>query len=72
MANAGKQQVARCPSPKCGKAIWIDHPYTWCQERGDPLPDDIKVRLPKLGSVTAKISGHFSPLQLCRNGECGT
>jgi uncharacterized protein YbjQ (UPF0145 family) len=54
MANAGKQQVARCPSPKCGKAIWIEHPYAWCQECGDPLPDDIKARLPKLESVTAK------------------
>src|ERR1017187_416809 len=54
MANAGKQQVARCPSPKCGKPIWIDHPYAWCQECGDPFPDDIKARLPKLQLVTAK------------------
>ncbi len=54
MADAGKQQVARCPSPKCGKPIWDDHPYGWCSACGDPLPDDIKVLLPKLQQVMAR------------------
>ena len=54
MADPGKQKIARCPSPKCGKPIWDDHPYGWCQECGDPLPDDIQARLPTLQQVKAR------------------
>ena len=53
MAGPGRQQVAQCPNPKCAKPIWNDHPYDWCKECGDPLPDDIKAQIPKVRDRSA-------------------
>ena len=43
------QQIATCP--KCKVPIFIVHDYSWCQECGDTLPDDIRAKLPKLQKI---------------------
>ncbi len=48
MSTATKQQIAACPNTKCGKAIFVDHPYSWCMKCGDPLPENIQSVVPKL------------------------
>jgi threonine synthase len=39
-------EVAKCP--KCGKLIDETHETPWCTKCGEPLPEDIKSRLPKV------------------------
>lgn len=39
-------QVAECPS--CRRPIGQSHPYTWCSECGERLPEEILARLPQI------------------------
>lgn len=36
---------------KCGVLVKPDHPYSWCSACGDPFPQDIQARLPRLQSA---------------------
>lgn len=56
MPGVGKQQIALCPNPRCGKPIWSDHANSWCHSCGDPLPADIKAQIPKLQQIAANVS----------------
>src|SRR4051794_29571956 len=56
MTTQAKREIARCPNPKCGKPIWDDHPYSWCSECGDPLPEAIKGQIPQLQRLAAQAS----------------
>ena len=44
-------EVAKCP--KCGTSIDDTHENSWCTRCGEPLPVEIKSRLPKLAALTA-------------------
>src|SRR4051812_49422213 len=39
-----RAEVARCPA--CHHAIFDDHPYAWCKECGESLPQEIRALLP--------------------------
>ena len=44
-------EVGKCP--KCGKSIDETHENPWCTKCGEPLPEDIKSRLPKVMAIRA-------------------
>ena len=46
--------VADCPNPRCEAPIRDDHPYSWCSECGERLPDSIQHQLSKLREADAK------------------
>lgn len=45
MAKPHGNVVTKCPG--CDVGIGYDHPYTWCQECGGPLPEDTLLLLRK-------------------------
>lgn len=51
-------EVAKCP--KCGKSIDEAYNNTWCTKCGDPLPDDIKSRLPKLAALQTAVAAQIA------------
>lgn len=53
MSTAGPI-VANCPNQRCQAPIGEDHPYSWCSECGERLPDAIQHQLSKLREVVAK------------------
>ena len=64
MAKLEKVAIGSCPH--CGKAIRSDHPYPWCAECGQSLPDEIKAKLPALPTApSAKEPGQ--PLAVLGN-----
>ena len=44
-------EIATCP--KCRKSIDDTHAQSWCTQCGEPLPEEIKNRLPRLVSILA-------------------
>jgi hypothetical protein len=56
MTIKAKRELARCPNPKCGKPIWDDHPYSWCAECGEPLPEGIRAQIPQLQRLAAEVA----------------
>ncbi len=47
-----KAELVNCPS--CQRPIFVDHPYAWCQECGEPLPEDIRTLIPSQQRLTAE------------------
>jgi membrane associated rhomboid family serine protease len=41
---ANETEIARCPA--CTRPVFADHPYAWCQECGEPLPEQIRALIP--------------------------
>ena len=56
MSNETTEVIANCPNPECGEPIRVDHPYTWCSECGEPLPEEIKAQLPRARSIVVQES----------------
>ena len=53
MSTIYGSKVTDCPS--CSTAIGSEHPYTWCAECGNPLPDAVRALIPSLvASATAR------------------
>ena len=46
MAKPGGEIIAFCP--KCNKSIDDQNPYAWCVECGEPLPPEVKAKIPLL------------------------
>ena len=46
--------VGNCP--KCSKAIDETHENSWCTNCGEPLPEDIKAKLPTVAALLASRS----------------
>jgi DNA-directed RNA polymerase subunit RPC12/RpoP len=63
---ATKEKAAAGTCPHCQHTIWTDHPYTWCSKCGEPLPDEIKARLPGVPKPAADRS-HGGPLTVLGN-----
>ena len=51
-------EVATCPN--CRKPVGNRHPYTWCVECGEPLPEQIKALIPELAESVSQ-PGSTSP-----------
>lgn len=45
------KEVGKCQ--KCGKSIDETHENSWCIKCGEPLPEDVRGRLPRLAAVVA-------------------
>jgi hypothetical protein len=52
-------EVAKCP--KCGASINDAHANSWCTKCGEPLPSEIKIKLPKLVAIHAAASRPAEP-----------
>jgi DNA-directed RNA polymerase subunit RPC12/RpoP len=69
MKETARQEVGRCHH--CGTPIWSDHPYAWCSECGERLPDDIKAAFPRAQSPRAEtgtaleVEGKAVPCPIC-------
>jgi predicted nucleic-acid-binding Zn-ribbon protein len=57
------EQIAICPNRDCKSPIPSSHPYTWCSECGERLPDDIQARLPCVQDVRRKAAAARSSLR---------
>lgn len=60
-------EVAKCP--KCGKSFDDTYDNTWCTKCGDPLPDDIRVRLPKLAALQVAVAADIAASVDARSGS---
>jgi len=58
VANESGNIVGNCT--KCGAAITIDHPYSWCIKCGEPLREDIIAHLPAVRHLKRKGEGKMS------------
>src|SRR5262249_44153997 len=48
----------------CQTAIFDDHPYSWCDRCGAPLPEAVKSALPKLQEMARHVSEPGVPLRV--------
>ena len=42
MKETERHELGQCPH--CGTTIWSDHPYAWCSECGQSLPETIRAQ----------------------------
>ncbi len=62
--------IAYCPNPSCNQPIWVSHPYTWCKDCGQALPEQITSRLFHLpGARTNILPGTTRPLESMSTDE---
>lgn len=48
LTETSKPMVANCPVPGCNQPIPYDHPYSWCINCGERLPEPIQLQLTEL------------------------
>lgn len=50
MADQSSAPIGFCT--KCNHPIPLDHPYAWCSECGERLPEELQARLPRLRKIS--------------------
>jgi hypothetical protein len=48
-----KLAIAPCPNPGCATPIWSDHGDSWCHKCGEPFPEALRARLPRVAERPA-------------------
>lgn len=71
MTQSNFQIVANCLNPKCAKPIKSNHPYSWCSECGNPLPQEIQNQLGKLQEVLIEAKSTDSAMSEDLNSVLG-
>jgi ribosomal protein S27AE len=73
MSTTERHQIGTCP--RCGTTVWSNHPYAWCSQCGQGLPDEIRQRLASPAArsspprreegVSLEVGGKQIPCPIC-------